>query len=33
MAQSERAEDILTAYRELAAKLIGQWDVIEDWQS
>jgi hypothetical protein len=26
MAQSERADEILTAFRELAAKMIGQWD-------
>jgi hypothetical protein len=26
MAQSERADHILTAFRELAAKMIGQWN-------
>jgi len=26
MAQSRRADEILTAFRELAAKMIGQWD-------
>jgi hypothetical protein len=26
MAQSERADEILTAFREIAAKMIGQWD-------
>jgi hypothetical protein len=26
MARSERADEILTAFRELAAKMIGQWD-------